>query len=153
MADETKTDAPADPPYRTGAEVAGMDTPLTVRENPSLSFSPDLTEVPGSTAPSLVDGTQVAHVQGPQQAAVDPVAAGLDTGAKVATTGENRAVTRTGEIGAGQRPATYIEKGQPVDQAAPADNATVPAPSDAPATDAPPAEETPSPKAGKKAAS
>ena len=115
----------AEDAFQTGAEVAGIDPAVTVRTDPSLSYSPDLEEVPDSTAPALADGTAVAHVHGPQQAAVDPIAAGLDTGAVVPTIAENRAITRTGEIGAGPRPETYVEKGVEVPQAAPADNATV----------------------------
>ncbi|HWX48132.1 MAG TPA: hypothetical protein VNZ61_08770 [Roseomonas sp.] len=112
-------------PLKTALDAIQAEA-VTTRTDPSLSFSPDLEEVPGSTAPARADGSAVPHVRGPQQAAVDPVAAGLDTGAVVATTDTNRAVNRTGEAAASPRPATYVEKGSEVQQAAPADGALVP---------------------------
>jgi len=147
------TVASPNPDYPTAAEQ--LEAPsVTVRTDPSLSFSPDLEEVPGSTAPARADGAPVAHVRGPQQAAVDPVAAGLDTGALVATTDTNRMINRTGEAAAGPRPVTYAQTGQDVQQASPADGALVPAVDgpDVPGPSGPsPAEATTNTKPGKPA--
>lgn len=77
------------PAYATAADVFG-----TVREQPlpvpGLSVSPGLTEVPNSVVP----GGEHSHVYGSQQAACDPVAAGLDVNHDPRTTADNRVVTR-----------------------------------------------------------
>ncbi|NPD67293.1 hypothetical protein HN018_06860 [Lichenicola cladoniae] len=77
------------------------------------SFTPGLTEVPDSKVP----GAEHSHVHGPQQAAVDPVAAGLETEHSPTTINENRVVNRTGEIGSGPHtPGTTpaVSDGSPV---------------------------------------
>ena len=58
---------------------------------------------------SKVPGTDRAHVMGPQQAACDPVAAGLDVRQRPLTSQEDRVVTRTGVIGSGARPANALD--------------------------------------------
>ncbi|WP_424139893.1 hypothetical protein [Roseomonas chloroacetimidivorans] len=120
----------------TAADMIADRQPKAPRQE-GLSVTPGLQEVPDSFAPATASGDPVPHVYGPQQAAVDPVAAGLDTGHSPLTRAENRVITRTGELGAGPRPATYVEKGQEVQQAAPADGANVPAPLDADAEKVP----------------
>ena len=101
-----------------------------------LSISPGLKELPGSKAPAMADGTEVSHVFGPQQSPVDPVAAGLDTSAHPLTRNDNRVVTQTGRIGAGNPPSTYAEKGaKPAE--APSDGQNVPAQPDEEADKAP----------------
>ena len=63
-------------PYRTVEQIAGMK-PLEVDPTArgALSRAPDLEAMADSTVP----GTSRHHVRGPQQTAVDPAAAGLDT--------------------------------------------------------------------------
>ncbi len=65
-----------DTPYRTVEQIAGMkplEADPTARG--ALSRAPDLESMADSTVP----GTSRHHVRGPQQTAVDPAAAGLDT--------------------------------------------------------------------------
>lgn len=120
------------PAYRTAAAVFGLKQPHELVAAPGLSHTPGLREVPNSTVPATATGEPVAHVYGPGQNPVDPVAAGLDTRAVLQTRAENRVVTQTGEQAAGPRPHTYIEKTGPdqVPQAAPADGALVVAPAE-----------------------
>ncbi|GCE89680.1 hypothetical protein MSKU15_1281 [Komagataeibacter diospyri] len=65
-----------DTPYRTVEQIVGMK-PLEVDPTTrgALSRAPDLEAMADSTVP----GTSRHHVRGPQQTAVDPAAAGLDT--------------------------------------------------------------------------
>ena len=116
------------PLFQTAAEATGMKAPTTL-PTPGLSQSPGLEKIEGSTVPGLAHGGTINHVKGPQQAPVDPIAAGLDLGHNPQTRNENRAVTQTGEIAAGTRPSTY---GHPasVPQAAPADGSLVAGPDD-----------------------
>jgi hypothetical protein len=142
MVDETKSEKP--PLYVTADKLEGMAERFAERVEEGverfvhrgLSVTPGLQEVPGSMAPATALGEPVAHVFGPQQAACDPIAAGIDTRAHPITRAENRAVTRTGETASGPRPSTYAEKGAEV-QAPVSDGSTVPAPSDADASAAP----------------
>lgn len=141
MADEDKQDDKPQTdtlvsPFTSGAEThaIGNDSPAPT---PGLSISPGLQPVPNSQAPALADDTLVSHVMGPGQAAVDPVAAGLDTQHVPLTRNDNRVVTQTGELAAGPRPATYAEKGADVPQAGPSDGTTVAPVSDAEAAKAP----------------
>lgn len=97
---------------------------------PGHSVAPGLRPVPGSTVPANADGSEAPHVFGPNQAAVDPVAAGLDWEHSPPTRNEDRRITQTGELGAGPRPATYAEKQGDVPQAAPADGVEVDPPSE-----------------------
>jgi hypothetical protein len=62
---------------------------------PGQSVSPGLRTVPNSFGRPTADGAPVAHVFGPGQAAVDPVAAGLDPNYSPLTRAENRMITRT----------------------------------------------------------
>ncbi|QHC35358.1 hypothetical protein [Komagataeibacter xylinus] len=65
-----------DTPYRTAEQISGMkplEADPTARS--ALSRAPGLESMAGSTVP----GTSRHHVRGPQQTAVDPAAAGLDT--------------------------------------------------------------------------
>ena len=120
-----------EPPYRTAAEVAGVTLPAMEEGNSQngLTVHMGLKEVPNSQVPGLANGEMVSHVFGPGQNPVDPVAAGLDMrviGAEVP--GDTRVTTRTGEVAAGPRPFTYIEKTGPqmVPQAGPSDGEHVP---------------------------
>ena len=70
---------PPTPPFQTAAEIGGIAEQVAAKPKPGLSFTPGLQELPGSQAPSTAKGEPVSHVYGPQQAPVDPVAAGLDT--------------------------------------------------------------------------
>lgn len=126
MEDDKPSDAPV---VQSAAELhnIGNDSPAPT---PGLSQSPGLREVPNSQAPSMADGTMVSHVYGPGQAAVDPIAAGLDTRHNPLTRAENRVITQTGEFAAGPRPSTYAHTGADVQQAAPADFKEVSAPAD-----------------------
>jgi hypothetical protein len=69
------------PVYRTqadlDAEKSGAE-PAAARTL-GLSQSPGLVPIEGSKVRGLLGATVVNHVQGPGQAPVDPVAAGLDT--------------------------------------------------------------------------
>lgn len=117
-------------PFQTAAEVLGMEQqgePPT----PGLSQAAGLREVPNSVVPGTARG-DISHVYGPGQAAVDPVAAGLDTNSSPPGRAENRAITQTGEAAAGPRPHTYIEKTGPekVPQSAPADGKLVKPPTE-----------------------
>ena len=89
MDDQNK---PAEPVYRTAAEVyeIGKDrgTPT-----PGLSQSPGLRPLDDSPVP----GASRSHVIGPQQSAVDPVLAGLDTGYNPLTRAEDRVITRAAD--------------------------------------------------------
>jgi len=129
------------PAYRTAAEVVAEQPGATepeLKEGDSrsgLTVVRGLQHIEGSTAPSRLDGKPMHHVMGPGQNPVDAVAAGLDTRyIGHSLQGDGRVVTQTGEIGAGPRPFTYVEKTGPdmVQQAAPADGATVAAPPPAP---------------------
>lgn len=66
----------------------GNDSPPP---RPGMSISPGLQVVENSPVP----GTDRSHVIGPQQAAADPVLAGLDTSHVPMTRQENRVITRT----------------------------------------------------------
>lgn len=127
----TAAEADAEMKERLEASAAAGDVPS------GLSVTPGLVEVPGSYAPSMADGSRVAHVMGPQQAAVDPIAAGLDLRARPLTRNENRVVTQTGELGSGARPATYLEKGAADDQRPVSDHTHVAMPVDSVAGQAP----------------
>lgn len=87
MPDETKS---SDLGYQSAAEVYGVkrDQPPAT---PGLSLSPGLRSVEDSKVP----GTDRSHVIGPQQAAADPVLAGLDTQHNPMTRAEDRVITRT----------------------------------------------------------
>jgi hypothetical protein len=126
----------ANPLFQTGAEALGMETPPA--PTPGLSQAAALREVPNSRVPGTVSG-DISHVFGPGQAAVDPIAAGLDLAGHFPSRAENRAITQTGEAAAGPRPYTYIHRTGPeqVPQAAPADGALVQAPTDEVAAQAP----------------
>ncbi len=92
-----------DKPFVTAAEAHGIEDRTTDHTDGTfhqgLSFTPGLTEVANSKVP----GAEHSHVHGPQQAAVDPVAAGLVTTRSPATAAESRVIDRTGEIGSGPR--------------------------------------------------
>ena len=107
-------------PYKTAAELAGINPPGTAAPTLGLSQSPGLVEVPNSRVPGLAGGGMVSHVMGPGQAPVDPIAAGLDTRASIPTRDQLRVTTQTGVDGAGPGPSTYAEKpeGQQVKQRA-----------------------------------
>lgn len=138
MADEQNTEPTSDEaPFKSAADnhpsllerlKEGAEHVLHGR--PGQSFTPGLRNIEGSTAPAMADGTEVPHVMGPQQAPVDPVAAGLDTTAHPLTRAENRVITRTGALGAGNPPSTYAEKGATPAEA-PSDMSEVAAPADA----------------------
>ncbi len=127
------------PPFTTLAgatQQAGTPTP-------GLSQSPGLRELPNSQVPGLAGGGMISHVAGPGQAPVDPVAAGLDMGYDPLTRSEDRMISQTGTIGAGQRPSTYVEKGGvAVPQAGVSDHSIVAAPRDKPQAATPPAAAT-----------
>lgn len=116
-------------PFTTAAEQhdIGNDSPPPT---PGLSYSPGLREVPNSKVPAKADGTMMSHVYGPGQAAVDPIAAGLDVEHVPLTRNESRVITQTGTDGAGPRPATYAEKPGVIPQSTPGDGALVKAPSE-----------------------
>ena len=78
----------------------------TLRPFSGQSVTHGLTEVPDSKVP----GTDRSHVMGPQQAACDPVAAGLDVRQRPLTSQEDRVITRTGVIGSGARPANAMDE-------------------------------------------
>ena len=111
-----------------GEVIDGVDKAIGL-VNRGLSFVQGLEVIPGSSAPSMADGTMVPHVRGPGQAPVDPIAAGIDLTKAPLSRAENRVITQTGEMAAGPRPATYahVVGGREVPQAAPADGAEVPA--------------------------
>ena len=113
-------------PFRTAADVLGIKQPEGQRD-PRLSQSPGLVKIEGSIVPGMGDGSTVNHVTGPGQAAVDPVAAGLDMQFDPMTRHELRAPTQTGELGAGIRPSTYAEKpgGLGIQQSTEANHETV----------------------------
>ena len=92
--------------------------------------------MPDSSAPATAAGDAVAHVFGPQQAACDPVAAGLDTKHNPMTRAENRMISQTGTLASGNRPTTYVEKGQDMPQAV-SDHSLVPAKTDEESGEAP----------------
>lgn len=77
------------PAFTTAAEAFNLvrDQPPPV---PGLTVSPGLTEVPDSKVPYA----DRSHVFGSQQAACDPVAAGLDVNHDPRTIADNRVVTR-----------------------------------------------------------
>jgi len=77
-----------DPKVTNDAEIIGRREKQAA-PTPGLSVSPDLTEVPDSPVP----GADRSHVYGPQQAAADPVLAGLDTQYDPATRNELRSMT------------------------------------------------------------
>ncbi len=100
MPDDEKPD-PASQPYQTAAEAHGItervEGGVSAGHHDGLSHTPGLSEVPDSKVPFA----EHSHVHGPQQAAVDPVAAGLDTRHLPFNRAENRVIDRTGEIGSG----------------------------------------------------
>lgn len=137
--DENKA---AEPPFQTAAErhpgfLERMEQKARSFTHSGLSVTPGLREVPDSKAPAMADGSAVSHVMGPQQSAVDPIAAGLDLSADSVTRNEGRIITQTGTLGSGSRPATYAEKGLDEPKGTPDDHSEVPAPSDAEADLAP----------------
>lgn len=75
--------------FTTFADELGMATDTGVH-TPGLSVTPGLQVVPDSPVPD----TDRSHVLGPQQSAVDPVLAGLDTEYHPLSRAENRAPTR-----------------------------------------------------------
>jgi len=79
MADEIK--GGAQPPYLTADKIEGFSERAegAVERLPHLgkSVTPGLEQIQGSTAQPTAAGDPVAHVVGPQQAACDPIAAGL----------------------------------------------------------------------------
>ncbi len=89
MDDQNK---PAEPAYRTAAEVFGVGGDRG-SPTPGLSQSPGLRDLVDSPVP----GANRSHVIGPQQSAVDPVLAGLDTGYKPMTRAEDRVITRAAD--------------------------------------------------------
>jgi hypothetical protein len=119
------------PAFRTAADIAGVTTqgpelqPDDARSG--LSLAVGLEEIEGSEVPPGPGGEAYRHVRGPTQMPVDPHAAGLDT-RFVGQQPDPRVMTQTGEIAAGPRPYTYIERTGPrmTQQAAPADNRQVP---------------------------
>ena len=120
------TDAPASaadvPPYVSLALPAGEQGVRTE----GLSYTGGLTELAGSLVSGLPEGVKVSHVSGPNQAPVDPVAAGLDTGYHPRTRNEDRMISQTGTVGAGQRPSTFPDRTLP--QAGVSDHSIVRAP-------------------------
>ena len=107
----------------------------TMRPFSGQSVTHGLLEVPDSKVP----GTDRAHVIGPQQAACDPVAAGIDVRQRPLTSQEDRVITRTGVIGSGARPSNALDESTfPV-----SDGSHVPAMSDAEADEAPGPNSTP----------
>lgn len=78
----------------------------TARPFSGQSITHGLTEVPDSKVP----GTERSHVMGPQQAACDPVAAGIDVRQRPLTSQEDRVITRTGVTGSGARPANALDE-------------------------------------------
>jgi hypothetical protein len=78
----------AEKPYVTAAEMLGIE-PDKTPPTPGMSITPGLREVPNSPVPN----SDRVHVMGPQQAACDPLLAGLDTQHKPMTRAENRAIT------------------------------------------------------------
>ncbi|MFT9385531.1 hypothetical protein [Acetobacter sp.] len=109
-----------DTPYRTAEQIAGMQ-PLAV--DPAARRA--LTQAPGleNMAGSMVPGTARHHVRSPQQTAVDPAAAGLDT---------TRVVVVAGHARAGSAAVAPEPVDPPASTPAITDAATVPA--DPPAT-------------------
>ena len=86
MPDENKQ---SEPEFKTATEVYDVkrDQPAPT---PGMSLSPGLREVDNSPIP----GVDRSHVFGPQQSAVDPVLAGLDTNHNPLTRAEDRVITR-----------------------------------------------------------
>ena len=127
---------PADPapapdsaqaPFTTAADAFKTEAD-TKAPTSGLSFTPGLREVANSPVP----GAAHSHVLGPQQAAADPVAAGLDTAYAGRSRAENRVVNKTGEQASG--PRTLLPEHPPEDgrmEPAPGDDdaAGVPGPS------------------------
>lgn len=77
------------PLYTTAADALGMRQDGKA-PTPGMSYTPGLREV----ADSRVPNASHSHVIGPQQAACDPVLAGLDTEYRPMTRAENRGITR-----------------------------------------------------------
>lgn len=112
-------------PFQTAAEMLDIKPPEGIRDS-RLSQSPGLVEIEGSQVPGYGDGSMVNHVTGPGQAPVDPIAAGLDMQYSPKTAHELRAPTLTGEMAAGPRPSTYVEKpGDPIPQSTEGSGETV----------------------------
>lgn len=86
MPDDT---APPDVPFRTATDVFDVrrDQPAP---QPGMSLSPGLRPLENSRVPNV----DRSHVVGPQQSAVDPVLAGLDTAHNPLTRAEDRVITR-----------------------------------------------------------
>jgi hypothetical protein len=112
--DETKNDTGV----TTAAEEAGIEDRIVPLPITGRSLSPGLTHLQDSKVP----GHDRHHVHGPQQAAVDPVAAGLETDHIPASAAENRVITRTGVIGSGNPESDAVSDGSHV--AAPEDDKT-----------------------------
>ena len=127
------TSAAEHPEMRDRIEAADQ----SMRVHRGLSVTVGLREIPDSVAPAMSDGTKVSHVMGPQQAPCDPIAAGLDLEAHPLSRAENRMITRTGVIGSGNRPATYVEKGDFKNGDVVSDESVVPAPMDEEAAGSP----------------
>ena len=115
-------DSPAEPTLSTAAIDLGIknDSPAP---RPGLSVTPGLRPVENSPVP----GTDRTHVLGPQQAACDPVLAGLDMQHEPLTRQENRAITRTDGTTVAALPDSESDKlpGPSGVMAAPAENAAV----------------------------
>ena len=107
--DEPMNPAAEKPPFTSAAELAGMKEALDARHKEGLSYTPGLRSIPDS----IVPGFDHAHVYGPQQSPVDPVAAGLDTNFQPISRAENRVITLTGAAAGGPRPLIADER--PVD--------------------------------------
>jgi hypothetical protein len=91
-------------PFKTAAEVMNIGTDQGVVD-PRLTQAPGLRDVPDSKVP----GMSHSHVMGPGQAAVDPLAAGLDMGARPLSAAENRAITTADGITAPAPPDSFAE--------------------------------------------
>jgi len=109
-------------PFQPAAEAAGLEERAGQHQSGHFhngkSHSPGLRAVPNSFVP----GTDRAHVHGPQQSPVDPVAAGLDTEHVPPTRAENRVIDRTGEIASGPHAAGPIGVSDGSQVVAPADD-------------------------------
>lgn len=86
-------------PFQSASQAMGMDEQMAAAAQSGLSYTPNLQEVPDSKVPFA----EHSHVFGPQQAACDPVAAGLDTSYAGLSRSENRVINRTGEAASGPR--------------------------------------------------
>lgn len=132
--DQNNGEQQSQPIYRTLAELHDVPAYNVAASNDGLSKVPGLREVPNSTVPADATGKPIAHVVGPQQNPVDPVAAGISTAVIPVSRQENRVITQTGADVAGPRPHTYVQHTgldrDKVPQAGPADYNHVPAQTD-----------------------